>query len=94
MGRKQRQDRFFEPETWLDVARGLCRKGFESIRSHGRELAEVLASKGARDPVDMCNALICVTIDSIADWGFQLKWDTVASVKKSDSNQLIEVLPS
>lgn len=54
----------------------------------------MLASKGARAPVDMCNALICVTIDSIADWGFQLKWDTVASVKKSDSNQLIEVLPS
>eukprot|EP00884_Botryococcus_braunii_P009649 jgi/Botrbrau1/18686/Bobra.0386s0014.1 len=89
-------------DMWKMLRKGLApaftvqnvRKGFPVIQSHGSHLTHVLASKGPKTPVDMSNALICVTIDSIAEWGFQLQWDAVESVAKSDQNRLAQVIRS
>jgi hypothetical protein len=56
-----------------------------------KPLVEVLKTKGSKTPVEMSNAFMCITLDSIAQWGFGVDMKAVQSLPHMDQFPMVEV---
>eukprot|EP00884_Botryococcus_braunii_P004549 jgi/Botrbrau1/14095/Bobra.182_3s0040.2 len=87
-------------EQWKLVRKGLLpafsakniRRAFPKAKNVGLHLVKVLMKRGAGTPVEMSNALMCVTIDSIGLFGFDVDFGAVESIATSDRNSLVDTI--
>jgi hypothetical protein len=56
-------------------------------------LVKVLTARGPERPVEITNALMCTTLDTIGAFGMQYNVGAVSSIARSDKNELLEVSP-
>ncbi len=69
-----------------------CRKGFAVVCAASKPLVDVLKAKGSKTPVEMSNAFMCITLDSIARWGFGVDMKAVQSLPHMDRLPMVEVM--
>jgi hypothetical protein len=71
----------------------LRRQAYADVLATGKNLVDVLKRRGPAKPVEMSNALMCASIDSIGSFGFQHGFGCVESMRVSDRNYLVDVGP-
>jgi hypothetical protein len=67
------------------------RRAFPIITMTNQSLVNVLTAKGPRTSMEMSNALMCSTIDSIAEWGFGYYTKAVGTLAYSHRHDMVEV---